>query len=64
MANLRNTGFQVLLTFKMVKEKIDYSKWPLEYFIFCVDVIVGSENIAGVACYAKQVVFSCTQYSL
>jgi len=48
----------------MLKEDIDYLKWLLEYFIFCVDIIVGSENNAGVVCYAKQAVFSCTQYSL
>lgn len=36
MANLRNPGFQVLLTFETVKETIDYLKWPLEYFIFFV----------------------------
>lgn len=33
MASLRNPGFQVLLTLKMVKENKDYLKWPLEYFI-------------------------------
>lgn len=61
MANLRNPSFQVLW---MVKENINYLKWPLEYFLVCVDIIVWSENNAGVACYAKEAVFSCTHYSL
>lgn len=46
----------------MVKENIDYLKWPLKYFVICVD-IVGSEN-AGEVCYMKWAVFSSTLYSL
>lgn len=64
MTNLRNTRFEVLLTFKMIKENIDYLKWALEYLTFCVDSIVGSENNAGVVCNGKQTVLSCTLYSL
>lgn len=30
MANLRNSGFQVLVVFEMVKENTDYFKWTLE----------------------------------
>lgn len=48
----------------MIKENIDYLKWPLEYLTFCVDSISGSENNAGAVCYGKQAVFSCTLYSL